>query len=99
LQGIELTVRLEAFNSLDLTAVGLDTEDEAGPDRETVQQNGACTADAMLASQVRSRVTEIVTQHIGKGASRFDLDFMSLAVDGKPHGVDVFHERFPFLHL
>src|ERR687885_823721 len=95
LQGVELPVRLKALDGFDLAPVGLDAEDEAGPDRETVEQNGARTADAVLASQVRSCVTEIMTQHIGKGPSRFDLDFMSVAIDGDPHEVDIFHEDSP----
>src|SRR2546430_2518368 len=60
----------EALHGLDLVAVRLDGEHEAGADRLAVQQDGAGAAHPVLASNVRSGEAQLVAQEVGEEQPR-----------------------------
>src|SRR5438132_7587941 len=60
----------KALHGLDLVAVRLDGEHEAGADRLAVQQDGAGAAHPVLTSDVRSGEAQLVAQEVGEEQPR-----------------------------
>jgi hypothetical protein len=57
-------------------------EEQAGAHRLAVEQDRASAANAMLATNVRSRESEIVAQEIGEKFARFYFPAIFMTVDG-----------------
>jgi hypothetical protein len=74
-----------------LGAVGLDAEDQAGPDRLTVEDDRARAADAVLAAQVRTGVAQVVAEHVGQRPAGLDGQVVVMAVDPQGDVVHVHH--------
>src|SRR5438445_177032 len=72
----------EALHGLDLVAVRLDGEHEAGADRLAVQQHGAGAAHPVLASNVRSGEAQLVAQEVGEEQPRLHRALVAHAIDG-----------------
>src|SRR5437870_5138276 len=72
----------EALHGLDLVAVRLDGEHEAGADRLAVQQHGAGAAHPVLASNVRSGEAQVVAQEVGEEQPRLHRALVAHAIDG-----------------
>ena len=58
----------------DLRAVGADREQQAGPDRRAVQQDGAGAAHAVLAADVGAGQLQVVAEEVGQQPARRHLD-------------------------
>jgi len=71
----------EAFDRSDRASVRLHGEHEAGPRRLTIHHDGARTAHAVLAPQVSTRESEVLTEGICQCSSRIDVDDGVGAVD------------------
>src|SRR5436190_15144214 len=65
-----LAVAGEAFDRGHLVALGLDREHETRPHGRAVEQHGAASAHAVLASDVSSGQAEVVAEMVGKQATR-----------------------------
>ena len=61
--------------------VGLGRQHRARFDRRPVEQHGAATALAGVASDVRARQAQLVAQHVGEQGAGFDLQAVRLSVD------------------
>src|SRR2546422_698533 len=72
----------EALHRLDLVAVRLDGEHEAGADRLAVQQDGAGAAHPVLTSDVRSGEAQLVAQEVGEEQPRLHRALVAHAIDG-----------------
>src|SRR6059036_1703555 len=72
----------KALHGLDLVAVRLDGEHEAGADRLAVQQDGAGAAHPVLASDVRSGEAQLVAQEVGEEQPRLHRALVAHAIDG-----------------
>src|SRR2546426_3825402 len=72
----------EALHRLDLVAVRLDGEHEAGADRLAVQQDGAGPAHPVLTSDVRSGEAQFVAQEVGEEQPRLHRALVAHAIDG-----------------
>src|SRR5437899_10771052 len=72
----------EALQGLDLVAVRLAGEQEAGADRVAVQQDGAGAAHPVLASDVRSGEAQLVAQEVGEEQPRLHRALVAHAIDG-----------------
>jgi hypothetical protein len=81
LQVRQLLANGETFHRADLRPVGLDAEDQAGPDRGLVQDHRAGPADTVLAAQVRAGVAEVVAEHVGQRPAPLDHQVVVPAVD------------------
>src|SRR6266481_3060283 len=68
----------------DAPAVGLGGQHEAGTDGLTVEQDGACPADPVLAAQVRDGQIEVFSQEVGERLAHLHHALVLLAVDGHP---------------
>ena len=73
---------LEPLDGLDLGAVGLHGEQQAGADGDAVEPDGAGAADAVLAADVRAGQPERVAQEVGEQQARLDLFAVAPPVDG-----------------
>src|SRR5438093_6891241 len=73
LQRVEFAVGGEPLHGLDLGAVGLDGEHEAGADALAVHEHRAGAAHAVLASDVGADQPEVLAQELDEGAAGFDL--------------------------
>src|SRR2546422_1357432 len=84
LKGMQRVARAvsEALHGLDLVAVRLDGEHEAGADRLAVQQHGAGAAHPVLASNVRSGEAQLVAQEVGEEQPRLHRALVAHAIDG-----------------
>jgi hypothetical protein len=71
----------ETLHRADLRPVGLDAEDQAGPDRGVVQDHRAGPADTVLAAQVRAGVAKVVAEHVGQRPASLDHQVVVAAVD------------------
>ena len=74
----------QPFDGRHGVAVGGDREDEAGADRDAVEQHRARAADAVLAAEVRAGQAEVHAQEVGQQPARRGLAAPGDAVDG--HG-------------
>ena len=87
LQGIQLAVRPpKTLNRANLVAVGLRREHDARPCRFAIEQNGARAADTVLAANVGTRESEILTQKIAEQQPRLDRARLRLSVDDDGDG-------------
>ncbi len=67
LNRIELAaVAREALDGREFVAVGLHRQHQAGADRDTIEQNGAGAADAMLAADMGAGQPQFVAQEIAQ---------------------------------
>src|SRR3989449_387307 len=84
LKGMQRVARAvsEALHGLDLVAVRLDGEHEAGADRLAVHQDGAGAAHPVLASDVRSGEAQLVAQEVGEEQPRLHRALVAHAIDG-----------------
>src|SRR5205809_5863197 len=89
LQRMKVAVRCEPFDRLDRRAVGLNSEQEAGPDSRAVEANGAGAAHAVLAADMRSGQPQGVTEEVRQQQPWLDELVVAPTVDG--HG-DRVHE-------
>ena len=82
LQRMEIAVRRQPFDRLDRRAVGLNREQKAGPDRCAVEADGAGSAHAMLAADVRAGQSQGVTEEVRQQQPRLDELAVAPTVDG-----------------
>ena len=69
---MERFVRANAFDRDNLRAVGLGGKEQTGAHRPAVEHNRASAAYAVLAADMGSDQTEIMTQKVHQRAARFD---------------------------
>ena len=81
LHRMQLVAVGKAFDRADALALRLDREHQAGPDRLVVEDHGACTAHAVLATDVRSGQPALVADHVDQRLSRLHLNGVVTAVD------------------
>ena len=81
LHGVQLVAVCETFDRSDALALRLDREHQAGSYRVIVEDHGACTADAVLATDMRPGQPAFVADDIGQRLSRLDPDRMVMPVD------------------
>ena len=89
LQNRELAVRLrEPLDGLERMAVGLHREHQARANRLGVEQHGACPANAVLASHMRSGQPRLVADEVRQQGARLDLvlEVAPVDLDLDPHG-------------
>src|SRR5947208_1492616 len=72
----------KALHGLDLVAVRLDGEHEAGAHRLAVQQDGAGAAHPVLTSDVRPGEAQLVAQEVGEEQPRLHRALVAHAIDG-----------------
>ena len=60
----------EPFDGRDLLAIDLRREDKTGTNRFAIEEHAACTANAVLAADVRTGQTQFVTQKIDERRAR-----------------------------
>ena len=65
-----------ALHRRDRGAVALDGQHQARALRRAVDQHGARTADAVPAPDARAGQAQLVAQHVGQQAARFDVDLV-----------------------
>src|SRR3712207_769863 len=66
LDGVQLVAGGQALDRGELGSVGLDGEQQAGPDRFTVHQHRAGAAHAVLAADVRAGEAEVLAEEVGE---------------------------------
>src|SRR5208282_400519 len=91
LQRIELVAVRQAFDRADLLAVRLDCEHQARTQRLAVDEHRAGAADAVLAADMRARLTAIFADRVSQSAARLDLNGMSLLIDRQSDFTPVTH--------
>ena len=72
----------EAFNGLEVMAVGLYGEHDARPYRLAIEQNCTCATDTVLASDVRTCQLEFLTDEVTEQKTRLDIALVLQTVDG-----------------
>ena len=82
LQRMEIAVRRQPFDRLDRRAVSLNREQQSGPDRCAVEANGAGSAHAVLAADVRAGQSQCVTEEVRQQQPRLDELAVAPTVDG-----------------
>src|SRR5215468_4630403 len=94
LQGMQLVGRRrDALDGENIMAVRLHREHEAGTRRAVIEEDGACPADAVLATEMRAREAELVADEIGERDAHLDFVFVPLAVDGQRNFPLLSHRR------
>ena len=86
LERVELAVLGQAFDRLQLGAVGLDREHDAGARGLAVEQDRAGATNPVLAAHVRAGEPQVLAQEIDEELSRLAAAFVLHAVDLHPHG-------------
>ena len=76
----------QAFDGGDGGALHLAERRQAGAYRLSVQQHGACTAVASVASDLRAGQAQILAEHLAQPPQRVAGDARLLAIDLKFHG-------------
>jgi hypothetical protein len=92
LERIQAAVVGETFHGAHFRAIALYREHEAGAGARAADKDRACTADTVLAADVRAGKAEIVTQEIGEGDARLGFTLVGDAVDGYGDRSFVGHE-------
>src|SRR5215510_10362133 len=87
----------QAFDGPDLLAVGLHGEHQAGAHRFAIDNDRASAAHTMLATDMGSRLSAILTDGIGQGTPRLDGDRVIAAVDIDRNGGFIAHATFSAL--
>src|SRR6185503_10862495 len=87
LERVQLSVFGEAFDRLDLAAVGLEGEDRAGLDRAAVEPDSAGAAARRVATDVRPCQAELVAKEMDEQHPRLDLALELPAVDRDPQSL------------
>ncbi len=75
------------FDRLELAAIDLRGEREAGPRQHAVDDNSAGAADAVLAADMGAGRAQLVTQEIGQQHARLGLALDRLAVEREADGM------------
>src|SRR6516165_3048376 len=97
LQRAERLGRAECLHRLYGPPVRLDAEHKAGACGEPVHQHCAGAADPVLTANVGAGERQVVAQHIGERAARFDGQFVLGAVHREPDRMNIGHWVFLLL--
>ena len=96
LQRMQVAVRREPLDRRDRRAVGLDREDRARLRAAAVDEDGAGSALAGVAPDVRAGQTQLFAEEVDEEHARVDVSLANLAVDGHRdlgHGLSLSRER------
>jgi hypothetical protein len=83
----------QSFDRLDGAAVGLHRQHQAAAHDLAVHADGAGTAHAVLAADVRAGEAELLAQEVDQVLARLDAPRDALVVDGQCGFESVFHAR------
>src|SRR5258708_666522 len=81
LQRGQFVVMRDSLDRDDAAAFRLNRQDQARANRGTIDNDGAGTADAMLAAEMRPGQPQLLAQTVGEVGARLDLHLDGLAVD------------------
>src|SRR5918994_1376391 len=85
LKRVELPVRGQPFHRPERPPVRLHCEHQARADGLSVELDGACAADALLAPDLRPRQPCLVPDEVGQERARLDVALVGAPVDLHPH--------------
>ena len=85
LQRVEPSVLGKAFNGLDGPAIGPNGQIAAGVNGPAVEQHGACSAFAAIATNLRSCKAEMIAQKFDQRPPVFNFDAALGAVDSESY--------------
>ena len=91
LQLMQPTVLREPLHCSDRLSFQLDSKQQTGADRLTIDQDRAGAADAVLTADVGPRLPALLAKRIRQRAARLDVDDVALTVDGE---IDLGQECF-----
>jgi len=83
--------RCDSFDRLDGAARGLHREYQTRSHRKAINENGARSANAVFAPDMRSGQPKLMTKEIGKVHATFGRCRMDTSVDIQGYGVEVSH--------